>query len=71
MRLLLTKLVKRKAPSKTGNKCVFQDGHGSGKLYHTTHHLMLKPYQVKHYNMESKVFQNLKIDLPKLSKNNI
>lgn len=71
MRLLLTKLIKRKVLNKTGNRCVFQDGHGLDKLCLLTLHLMLKSYQVKHYNMESKVFLNLKTVLPKLFKNNI
>lgn len=71
MRFLLIKSMKKKALNKIGSKCVSLDGHGSDKLCHTTHLLMLRQYQVKPCNMENKAFQNPRIVYLKLFKNNI
>lgn len=45
-----------------GNKCVFKDGLGLEKLFHTIQLLKQIKYQLKLFSMQNKGFQRLKID---------
>jgi hypothetical protein len=71
MKHIHTKSTRKKAQSKTGNRCVLRDGLGSEKLYHMILRLMLKIFQARLHSMLNKEFQSHKTDSQKSSRNNI